>query len=334
MRAPLIRLSCLLSLWIASSASAVTMDWTPIGNPGNPCDPQPTSPYGIAGGCFGSVGYSYSIGTYEVTTAQYVEFLNAVARSDPNGLWDASMAPPYSNAGITRSGISGAYAYSAIPGRENMPVNHVSFFSTLRFANWLQNGQLIGFEGVGTTETGAYTLTAQGMSNNTITRNSNASIVLASENEWYKAAYYDPTTSSYLDYPAGSNAQVSCAAPTAMSNRANCDVAAGRDLTNVGSYSGSASPYHAFDLGGNVEEWNDTIINSSNGSGRGYRGGDFLSTPSELARVYRSAWAPTSGNTSEVFGFRVALIITPEPSTGLLVIAGLLGLAAYRRQRA
>jgi hypothetical protein len=38
------------------SASAVTMDWTPIGNPGNACDPQ-------SQGCFGAVGYDYYIVT-------------------------------------------------------------------------------------------------------------------------------------------------------------------------------------------------------------------------------------------------------------------------------
>ena len=47
--------SLLLSLLIASSASAVTMDWTPIGNPGNACDPQ-------SQGCFGAVGYATTSG--------------------------------------------------------------------------------------------------------------------------------------------------------------------------------------------------------------------------------------------------------------------------------
>jgi len=48
---PRLRSSLLLSLLIASSASAVTMDWTPIGNPGNACDTQlqqPNSPPGVA----------------------------------------------------------------------------------------------------------------------------------------------------------------------------------------------------------------------------------------------------------------------------------------------
>src|SRR5262245_42145673 len=122
---------------IASSASAVTMAWTPIGNPGNACDPQG------ADGCFGSVPYSYFIGTYEVTNAQYAEFLNAKAASDPLALYNTSMGNPSVGVwgGIARTGSSGSYSYSPIPGRENMPVNYVSFYDALRFANWLNNGQ-------------------------------------------------------------------------------------------------------------------------------------------------------------------------------------------------
>src|SRR5262245_60935848 len=79
--------SLLLTLSIASSASAVAMDWTPIGNPGNACDSQ-------SQGCFGSVAYGYDIGTYEVTNAQYAAFLNAKAASDPLGLYDSRMSNP------------------------------------------------------------------------------------------------------------------------------------------------------------------------------------------------------------------------------------------------
>src|SRR5882672_3463920 len=155
MRAPLIRSSLLLSLLIASSASAVTMDWTPIGNPGNACDTQPVAGEGT--GCFGAVGYSYNIGTYEVTNAQYAEFLNAKAAADPLGLYSESMGGPSVGGsvfgGIARSGSSGSYTYSVLAGRGDKPVNFVSFYRAMRFANWLNNGQ-----GSGDTETGAYTL--------------------------------------------------------------------------------------------------------------------------------------------------------------------------------
>src|SRR4030095_13453152 len=95
MRAPLVRLGLLLSLLIAPSVSAVTMAWTPIENPGNAADTNPfTNQCGASNdGPCGPVAYSYNIGTYEVTTAQYVEFLNAKAKSDPYALWNPNMGP-------------------------------------------------------------------------------------------------------------------------------------------------------------------------------------------------------------------------------------------------
>jgi formylglycine-generating enzyme required for sulfatase activity len=124
----------------------------------------------------------------------------------------------------------------------------------------------------------------------------------------------------------GADTQTTCSAPTATPNRANCNNAWG-DLTSKGSYSGSASPYGTFDQGGNVMEWNEAIISGSN---RGVRGGPFDAEPAFL-----DAWARASvGPTNEFYwiGFRLAMI--PEPGTGVLVIAGLLGLAGWRRARA
>ena len=306
-------------LLLSVSASAVTIDWTLVGDPGNACDTQ-------ANGCFGSVADSYNIGTYEVTNTQYAEFLNAVADTDTNALYNTDMGNVVNlQGGITRSGSSGGYTYSAIVGRENLPVNWVSFYDSLRFANWLHNDQPTGAQDNTTTEDGAYTNTAQGISNNSITRNAGATIFLTSEDEWYKAAYYDAVSTSYFDYPAGSNAQTTCATPTATANQANCANAVG-DLTDVGSYTGSASPYGTFDQGGNVWKWNETILS---GSDRGLRGG---SSGNGGADNFAASTRNSVGPAYEYInvGFRVA----PEPSTGLLVLAGLLGLAGWRRARA
>src|SRR5262249_31364567 len=156
---------------------------------------------------------------YEVTNAQYVEFLNAKAKSDPLGLYNTNMGPDVQFGGITRSGTSGTYSYSAIAGRGEMPVSNVSFFDALRFANWMNNGQ-----GSGGTESGSYTLlggTPTPSNGTTVSRNPGAIIVLTSESEWYKAAYYDPSSATYFDYPASSDTQTTCARPTATANRAN-----------------------------------------------------------------------------------------------------------------
>jgi formylglycine-generating enzyme required for sulfatase activity len=327
MTMPLIRLSLLLSLLLASSASAVTMEWRFVGDPGNACDPQGGQ------GCFGGVGYAYNIGTYEVTNAQYAEFLNAKAATDPLGLYSESMGFTNYYGGITRAGSSGGYTYSTMPGRENMPVNFVTFYDAVRFANWLNNGQANG-----NTETGPYTLlggTATPSNGTTVTRNAGATIFVTSEDEWYKAAYYSPG-GIYFDYPGGSNTQMACNTPTATPNSANCDQYV-QNLTSVGSYTESPSPYGTYDQGGNVWEWNESVINTNRNGSRGIRGASFFNEPIYIAASSRYDAFPGQFQESGLLGFRLVMIpggYVPEPSTGLLVIAGLLGLAGWRRVRA
>ena len=114
-------------------ALAVSIDWVRVGMAGNAADERTG---------FGAVDYAYRIGKYEVTNAQYTEFLNAVAVADPNALYNTRMASGLG--GIARSGGAGSYSYDAIVGREQMPVVFVSFYDALRFANWMHNDQLAG----------------------------------------------------------------------------------------------------------------------------------------------------------------------------------------------
>jgi sulfatase modifying factor 1 len=208
-RALAVLLASLLPLAGAGVASAtITIATVPVGNPGNAADPSTG---------FGSVGYNYNIGEYDVTSSQYTAFLNSVAQTDTYSLYNSAMAGTTSgNPGIVQSGSSGSYTYSVAAGRNNFPVTDVTFWDTLRFANWLDNGQPTGSEGNGTTETGTYTLTPTAIANNTVTRNANlptGSWALASENEWYKAAYYNPA-GSYTLYAVRAN--------TILPSQANC----------------------------------------------------------------------------------------------------------------
>src|SRR4051794_21386670 len=85
---------------------AITIDTVPIGNPGNPADPSVGDPYHPNG--VGSVGYAFNIGKTEVTNAQYVAFLSAVAKSDPYALYTTAMTTDL-HGGIVRSGPSVSY---------------------------------------------------------------------------------------------------------------------------------------------------------------------------------------------------------------------------------
>jgi formylglycine-generating enzyme required for sulfatase activity len=304
-------------LLFVPAASAVNIDWVTVGGAGNACDTQ-------TNGCFGAVAQEYRVAKTEVTNAQYTEFLNAVAATDTNSLYNGNMGGVLG--GITRSGTPGSLTYSTIAGRENGPVNYVSFYDSLRFSNWLQNGQPTGAQGNATTEDGAYTITSAGIANYSITRNAGASIFLTSEDEWYKAAYYDAVSASYLDYPAGTDVQSTCALPSATGNIANCGGAVGAPIT-VGAYALSASPNGTFDQGGNVQEWNESVLNTTL---RGTRGGSFASAVATLSGAKRNGLDPSAGERVNT-GFRVASVV-PEPGTGLLVMTGLIGLACKKRR--
>jgi len=145
------------------TASAVTIQWSAVGNAGNANDPA-------TGNLYGGVGYNYNIGTYDVTNIQYAEFLNA---KDPNGtsplqLYNNGMSEPTFGGINYNSGAASGSKYSVISGDGNHPVNYETWYSAIRFANWLNNGQ-----GSGDTESGAYTLlggTPTPSNGNSITR--------------------------------------------------------------------------------------------------------------------------------------------------------------------
>ncbi len=125
----LVALAWMALILVASPVSAVvTFDWIAVGDPGNAGDPQTSCSFCGPTTTFGAVAYTFSIAKFEVTNAQYTEFLNAVADSDPNGLYNPDMSlidPPFPlYGGIAQSGADGSFTYTAIPGRENKPVNH------------------------------------------------------------------------------------------------------------------------------------------------------------------------------------------------------------------
>jgi len=305
-------LFCASFFFALQSAHAGTIPTVLVGDAGNAGEVQ-------SQGTFGAVADDYRIATTEVTNAQYAEFLTAKAESDPLGLYNASMGSGLG--GITQNGASPNFTYSTITGRGAMPVNYVSWYDSIRFVNWLNNGK-----GAGDTETGAYTVlggTPTPSNGLSITRNGDPTWFLTSENEWYKAAYYDG--SSYFDYPTSSDTTPIAEAPAGGSNSANYSPAVG-DLTDVGAYALSVSPYGTFDQGGNLWEWNEALI----GPFRGLRGGAFDGGVSaDLAASVRNNSNPWNEYIN--VGFRVATV--PEPSSGVLAIVGCALILWWRKGR-
>jgi len=338
-------------------AHATTILTVPVGNPGNPADMRFVSTYGIG---FGSVRYHFNIGKYEVTNAQYSDFLNAV---DPTGanalaLYSGGMSSDARGGILFNGGAAESSKYSTKPGRENNPVAFVSWYDAVRFANWLNNGQ----GGPGTTEYGAYTLlggTPTPSNGDSVTRNPGAVWFLPSEDEWYKAAYHknDGVTGNYWSFPFSSdNVSYSDQPPGTSSpdqaktanyyktdNVANgyndgyaatgstTFVSAQNYLTDVGAYPLSSSPYGTYDQGGNVIEWNERLSTSQNPPFRGFRGGSWGGEMKSFTELSIRAGSRGSGrpdfDQGNEFGFRVATV--PEPST--ICILAMTGIAISSR---
>ena len=307
-------------LLIAGTAQAVDMVTVAVGNPGNANDTH--------GGGYGGVDTEYRIGKYEITAGQYLDFLNAVAADDTYGLYNPSMdSDPY-GCQITQNGTSGSYTYDfsggtvEVPGStaadwENRPVNYVSWGDAARFANWLHNGQPMGAQDLTTTEDGSYYL--NGATDDpallAVVREQDATWVIPTEDEWYKAAYYDGGGSVYYNYPTSSDSVPNndLVEPTDPGNNATFYDGSWPDpagytigdpyyRTEAGAHENSDSPYGTYDQGGNVWEWCEAVRDSSY---RGLRGGPFNGGDINLRAADRDHYNFPAYESYHV-GFRVA----------------------------
>jgi formylglycine-generating enzyme required for sulfatase activity len=277
------------------------------------------------------------MGRFEITAGQYCEFLNAVAKTDTYGLYNRNMWSSSYGCKIQQSGLSGSYTYSVAADWANRPVNWVSYWDACRFANWLHNGQPTGAQDAGTMETGAYTLNGyNGVDGRTIQRNVGWKWAVASEDEWHKAAYHknDGVTGNYFDYPTSSDSVPSNQLLNPdPGNNANFyqngnTISSPYWRTEVGEFENSDSPYGTFDQGGNVWEWNESIVyQDATKASRGLRGGAFNRYDITLSALDRDDEYPSQENSD--LGFRVVQI--PEPVTLSLLALG--GLAMLRRRR-
>ena len=287
-----------------SGLNQFEMTFVEIGNPGN-VDDDKGSP-----SLAGSVAYAYQMGKYEVSEDMIDKF-NA----------SQSLTISHNERGA------------------NKPATSVSWNEAARFVNWLNTSQghqaAYNFPSNGVNDDIALWSSEEAwqLGGENLFRHKDAYYFLPSMDEWYKAAYYNPSTGEYGDYPSLDGNEPSAVPLDTADNTAVYDQSYGQGPADITS-AGGLSAYGIMGLGGNVFEWEETtadLLNDSVSSSRGVRGGDWVGYSDYLSSSYRSSVNPD--NESSLFiGFRVASLsdsanVVPEP--GSVLVWGLLGLAGF-----
>ena len=310
-----------------SGTNEFNMEFVTVGNPGNAADTL------LGYTPSGRVDYTYAIGKFEVSADMINKFNASQYFKITKGNWSSV----------------------------HMPASGVSWNEAARFVNWLNsstghpeaykytfaNGPIVN------ADITTWAVTDPGYDPNNPYRNKLAKYFLPSNDEWFKAAYYDPTlnggTGGYWDQGTGSNTPPTAVLSGTLPNTAvyGQSMETGQGPAEV-TQAGGLSAYGVMGFVGNVHEWTETSNDRTNSNGslvRLQRGGSWFN--GTLNRGTFSHMEPNNKTFKET-GFRVAMLSpsgdgggggggggggeVPEPTSMAIFGLGALGMA-YRARR-
>ncbi len=240
----------------------------------------------------GQVNYDYGIGTYEVSTAMYLEFVS-VSGYEPDSLPDK----------VPGAGDYGSYA-----------VDNVSWNDSAHFVNWLntESGNApaynFGDDGV------AIQWGAGEQSGTSAYRNKDAVYVLPSDDEWTKAAYWNGTEMQKYSF-----------GDTISDGGGNVNYGLTQNTqTWAGQWSATKGPDEVNgtkNMMGNLWEWSEGGIGGEDVEDYEKRGGSWWHTGSCMVFGDDDNYGEYSSDLNGTIGFRVAAV--PEPVS--IALIGLFG---------
>lgn len=331
-----------LAVLFAAPARAQIPDydfqWSVVGSPGNAPYTGPSA--GNLATNRGSVSSVFRIAALEVSTAQWLEFANAVGplgetfRIGDGPIGGYEPDPTY-------SGPGSRYRLKGIADAGRLPVYGISWLNAARYCNWLHNNKDISLAAL---TTGAYDTTTFGVNASTggrtdaLARLPGARFWIPTLDEWMKAAHYDPEKNGpnapgWWTFPNMSDSAPIAGLPGASGAQTNAGLTgAPADALLLGSYPGERSPWGLLDASGGASEWLEDADDPADRLFRLYDGAsafDPFLNPTLLDALGGVGSSPAAGESSYV-GLRVASGI-PDVSVCGCVFCGLFTL--FRRRR-
>lgn len=325
----------------ASLAARPDIEFTTIGAPGNAAYPLKSPPGYVSVQGRGRVDYEYRMGKYEVTTEQWIEFVNNYTVL--GGSWTFFATPVFWGASQDPSYTGPGRRYVVNPNLPNaamVPVYGITWRESAMFCNWLHNGKGSSLSAIkdGAYDTATFTTNPNGTFNDQLTHNPGAKFWIPTLDEWMKAGHYDPNRygvgqGGWWEYPHGSDEAPIGGVPGVGQTNAGFSLPSfGHYYIPLGSYPQTLSPWGLLDMTGMTTEHTEFYWPLEGPVDRGSKGAMATSSPATFDRIYMFGFFISPGSTQSAMGLRIAAVI-PTSGTVLVFMTGSVYASTRRRRR-
>lgn len=280
----------------------------------------------------GSVSYEYRMARLEVSTGQWMEFVNAIS---------PLMSEPFNFARPTFWGATpvpfnpGQYRLRDVPDAAMVPVIGISWREAAMFCNWLHNDKDVSLAAV---SNGAYDASTFRVDPETgrlldqSTRSPGARYWIPSLDEWLKAVHFDPDAQDpefpdegrWWDYPYGEDSEPVPGRPGEPGAQTSAGASGSAEhpttLIPLGSYPDAQTPWGLLDASGGASEWTEEW------SGLYTRTTDGSSASNSSSVEFDVIWSVSVSGA----GLRLASAV---PTPGALILLGVGASAFVARRR-
>lgn len=316
------------SITCAQNVPSYDFQWATIGDVGNPAYLNGPSWSPTLGR--GSVGYEYRISKLEVTTAQWMEFVNTFATQSDDltqfgnpSFWGATIDPDYDGPGrryVLQSGL---------PSAGLVPVGGIDWRTSAMYCNWLHNQKSTDLASTtyGAYDTSTFTRNPDGTFNDQTAPSPGAKFWIPSLDEWMKAAYFDAGRYlqgdiGWLDFPQGSYQVPVPGAPWddgATTSGGYNPPGFDELYFPVGSYTEAVSPWGLWDLSGGYSEWLGEWGDAAQHLDRLTKGS--WASCGYVTMFYEDAVWMVNGHDPRYVGFMTVRVASAIPAPGAVLTA-------------